>query len=374
MSWNKISLGNFVTLKRGYDLPNSHRHKGDVPIVSSSGITGYHNEAKVNGPGVVTGRYGTLGQVFFIEEDFWPLNTALYVQDFKGNVQRFVAYFLKNILRGMLSDKAAVPGVNRNDLHARKVLVTIDLGIQKRIADILSTYDDLIENNKRRIALLEQATRLLYKEWFVNLHFPDHEHIKITDGVPYGWSKCCLNEVAKVNGKSLSKSHEGKIEYIDISSVAQGQINETNVYNFKDAPSRARRVLKHGDIIWSCVRPNRKSYAIIWNPADNLIASTGFAVITPKMVPTSYLYQALTTEGFVGYLTNNARGAAYPAVTASDFEKASIMLPHSNLIRQFNDIVEPTLIQIHILQQISAKLIRARNLLLPRLLNGEISV
>ncbi len=120
MSWRDMLLGEFLTLKRGYDLPTSNRRGGTVPVVSSSGITGFHDECKVEGPGVVTGRYGTLGEVYYVEEDFWPLNTSLYVRDFKGNDRRFASYFLKHFLKGSSSDKAAVPGVNRNDLHARK--------------------------------------------------------------------------------------------------------------------------------------------------------------------------------------------------------------------------------------------------------------
>jgi type I restriction enzyme, S subunit len=148
MSWVTTKLGDVVTLKRGYDLPSSIRELGDVPVVSSSGVTGQHNVAKVNGPGVVTGRYGTLGEVFFIDKDFWPLNTSLYVQHFKGNVPRFIAYFLRQVLSQLSSDKAAVPGVNRNDLHAKTVRLP-DPKIQERIADTLATYDDLIENMYR---------------------------------------------------------------------------------------------------------------------------------------------------------------------------------------------------------------------------------
>ena len=155
MSWQVMPLGSFLTLKRGYDLPSSQRSNGEVPVVSSSGVTGHHNVAMVKGPGVVTGRCGTLGEVFFVRDVFWPLNTALYIQDFKGNDPRFSAYFLKNVLNGTSSDKAAVPGVNRNDLHARKVYVTTDTNQQKAIAATLSTYDALIENNRRWILLLE---------------------------------------------------------------------------------------------------------------------------------------------------------------------------------------------------------------------------
>jgi type I restriction enzyme S subunit len=144
MRRSSVALGDFITLQRGYDLPANQRREGPIPVVSSSGITGTHNEAKVKGPGVVTGRYGTLGEVFFIDQSFWPLNTALYVKEFKGNQPRFVSYFLKWILNGTQSDKAAVPGVNRNDLHARMVIVPTHFADQKRIASILSAYDDLI--------------------------------------------------------------------------------------------------------------------------------------------------------------------------------------------------------------------------------------
>jgi type I restriction enzyme S subunit len=120
--WERKNVGQMLTLKRGYDLPESQRVEGDIPIVSSSGITGFHDEKKAVAPGIVTGRYGTIGEVFFIQGDYWPLNTALYVCDFKGNPPAFLAHFLKYALQGILSDKAAVPGVNRNVLHHLPVL------------------------------------------------------------------------------------------------------------------------------------------------------------------------------------------------------------------------------------------------------------
>jgi len=245
---------------------------------------------------------------------------------------------------------------------------------QVRIADILSAYDDLIENNRRRMALLEEAARQLYREWFVRLRFPGHEHTRITNGVPEGWKKKHLSDLADVNKESLSSSYDGEISYIDISSVTPGSINETTHFNFRDAPSRARRVVKHGDIIWSCVRPNRRSYAVIWQPPWNLVASTGFAVITPTRVPTSFLLQASTTDQFVGYLENHARGAAYPAVVASDFERAEVLVPRRALLAAFNDVVEPLLTQAHTLRLQNLQLRAARDLLLPRLMSGEIAV
>jgi type I restriction enzyme S subunit len=116
-SWEVVPLKEVVELQRGFDLPSRLRKAGNVPVVSSSGVTGTHESAMVKGPGVVTGRYGTLGQVFYVEEDFWPLNTTLFVKDFKGNNPLFVSYLLQTLQMGDHNDKSAVPGVNRNSLH-----------------------------------------------------------------------------------------------------------------------------------------------------------------------------------------------------------------------------------------------------------------
>src|SRR5881398_617408 len=115
--WKEILLGDGLTLQRGFDLPLKKHQSGNVPIVTSSGISGKHFEAKVSGPGVVTGRYGTIGQVFFINEDFWPHNTTLFVKNFHGNDPLFISFLLSTIDFKTYSDKSGVPGVNRNDLH-----------------------------------------------------------------------------------------------------------------------------------------------------------------------------------------------------------------------------------------------------------------
>jgi len=115
--WRIGRLDDLCQLKRGHDLPANARIPGDVPVVSSSGVSGRHTEAKASGPGVITGRYGTIGKVFYIEDDYWPLNTTLYVQDFKENPPRFVFHVLEQVDFSIYTDKAAVPGVNRNHLH-----------------------------------------------------------------------------------------------------------------------------------------------------------------------------------------------------------------------------------------------------------------
>lgn len=291
---------------------------------------------------------------------------------------RFVSYcFLspthQQWMLNQSSNKATMASLNQ-DIIKRIPISIPSPDVQRDVVDVVSKYDDLIENNTRRINLLEDAARMLYEEWFVRLRFPGHEHTPIDDGVPEGWRTVALSELATVNRESLTSRHSGEVEYIDISSVSPGRINHTTTYNFRDAPSRARRVVQHGDIIWSCVRPNRRSYAVIWQPPSNLIASTGFAVLTPTEGTTAFLVHATTTDAFVGYLNNNARGAAYPAVRASDFERAVVLCPTRTLLDMFTEFVEPMLAQAHLLSAQTSRLREARDLLLPRLMSGEVAV
>lgn len=142
-TWRHCELGQVLTLQRGYDLPYRMRRNGTIPVVSSSGISGTHSDSRVGAPGVVTGRYGTVGEVFFIEEDFWPLNTTLYVSDFKGNDPLYLSYLLRTIDFQTHSGKSGVPGVNRNDLH--KLCVSLPpVREQVAIAEALSDVDALL--------------------------------------------------------------------------------------------------------------------------------------------------------------------------------------------------------------------------------------
>ena len=141
-----------VTFQRGYDLPHRARKRGEIPIVSSAGVIDFHDVAMVDPPGVVTGRYGTIGELFLISEPFWPLNTTLYVRDFHGNDPRFIYYLLQRFDFASFSGKSGVPGVNRNDLHGETVAVPTNLPEQCAIAAALSDVDALLDGVDRLIA------------------------------------------------------------------------------------------------------------------------------------------------------------------------------------------------------------------------------
>ena len=203
LKWEKVRLGDVAELQRGFDLPSTKRIKGEIPIVSSSGITGFHVEAKAKAPGVVTGRYGSIGDVFYLEQDFWPLNTSLWVKDFHGNDEKFIYFLLSNFDFKKFSDKTGVPGVNRNDLHAVNVLLP-PLSEQKKIAQILSTWDKAISVTEKLLANSQRQKKALMQQLLTG-----KKRLLNENGVRFNgkWEKKLLSDVADVyQPKTISQS------------------------------------------------------------------------------------------------------------------------------------------------------------------------
>jgi type I restriction enzyme, S subunit len=348
MTWFTGRLGNYITLKRGYDLPQSRRKSGNVPVVSSSGTTDYHDTLKVKGPGVVTGRYGTLGQVYYILEDFWPLNTSLYVQNFKGNNPRFIAYLLSSLNLGDQKTAGAVPGVNRNFLHEITVSVP-DVVEQQKIVEVLGSYDDLLENNQRRIGLLARAARLLYEEWFVRLRFPGHGHVRVVDGVPEGWEKKTLGDVAVLNyGKALKQEDRKDGPY--------------PVYGSSGIVGTHERPLVNGPGIIVGRKGNVGS--VYWSHLDFYPIDTVYFVDADNS--SYFLYHALQYMQFI----NN--DGAVPGLNRNFAYSRIFLEPISSLHSMFEETVQPIYEQMHKLEIYNQKLQLARDLLLPRLMRGEV--
>jgi type I restriction enzyme S subunit len=280
-------------------------------------------------------------------EGCFPDSVVGFVPDPAMADVRFVKYYLE-ILKLRMQNISH--GATQDNLSVDKLLsfdfLVPPLAIQRRIAGTLATYDDLIENSQRRIKILETMARALYREWFVHFRFPGHEnHPRVASPlgeIPEGWEVKKLADVAVVNRAQIkARNAPDELHYIDIASVSPGQIDSVTSYTFADAPGRARRIVQHGDVLWSCVRPNRRSFALVMSPVEGTIASTGFAVLTATKVPFAFLYFATTTDEFVAYLSNNATGAAYPAVTAPTFEKAELVVPVASLLNRFGAIVTP---------------------------------
>jgi type I restriction enzyme, S subunit len=291
----------------------------------------------------------------------------------------FLCYFLlapKQQGALLAGETGATAGhVNMRDIRRLDLGVLPEKHRQKKAGEIISAYDDLIENNRRRMELLEEAARMLYREWFIHFRFPGHEHVKSINGIPEGWERRTLGSIAKTNCQSYGvKELPEEINYIDISSVASGKVVARTTMSAANAPGRARRKAQDGDIIWSNVRPNLRAYALILEPAENDVFSTGFTVLTASAVPYTWLFQFVTTENFVGHLVKHATGVGYPAVRPDDFERAVAIVPSERLLKLFHEATEANMRMISKLNAHSERLAQARDLLLPKLMNGEIAV
>jgi type I restriction enzyme, S subunit len=376
MRWPAGRLGDVVTLQRGHDLPSYTRQDGNVPVVSSSGITGYHNESKARAPGVVTGRYGTLGEVFYLDQDYWPLNTALYVTDFKGNVPKFVAYFLKHVLLSYQSDKAAVPGVDRNVLHEMEVR-TPDRDAQQRITDVLSAYDDLIENNRRRMALLENAARLLYEEWFVRLRFPGHEHTQTINGVPEGWNLCALDDLCHIgrgaSPRPIMKFMGGETPWFKIGDATAS----ANCFIFQTREHVTEEGAKNSVLLYpgALILSNSATCGIPYFTGVRGCVHDGWLHFSQlKRISQQFLYCYLyfKREELVSSVGD---GSTQKNLNTTAVGRLRLCLPCTDtLLTLFQQMTEPVFSMARNLAQQNMALRAARNLLLPRLMSGEIAV
>lgn len=162
--WSNVSLGVCVQLQRGHDLPDQRRVAGEVPIISSGGVSGWHTEAAAHGPGVVTGRYGTIGDAYFVDGPYWPLNTTLYVRDFRSNDPRWVLHVLSTLPLDSESAKSAVTGINRNVIGRLRVArppTAEQRAIAGRVDEAKAKVDDAGAALNRQIDLLVEHRQAL---------------------------------------------------------------------------------------------------------------------------------------------------------------------------------------------------------------------
>ena len=397
--WAERPLGDVITLQRGFDLPSQKRKPGKVPIVSSSGISDYHSEVGVKGPGVVTGRYGTIGQVFLIKEDYWPLNTTLWVKDFHGNDPHFASYLLRTVDFQSCSDKSSVPGVNRNDLHRIPVLLP-PLAEQKAIAAVLGALDDKIELNRRMNATLEAMARALFQSWFVDF---DPVRAKL-DGRPPASLDPATAALFPASFQDSEAGHIPKAWTIqsvgDVVDCVGG-----------GTPSTAEpKYWEGGTHHWTTPKDFSSLQAPILLDTDRKLTDAGIAKISSGLLPAGTLllssrapvgYLAIAAmpvginQGFIAMKCNErasnffmlnwcqtnmaeiesrATGTTFAEISKQNFRPIRVVLPPKELIAAFTAKVAPLYAQITANLHQSRTLATLRDTLLPKLLSGELSV
>jgi type I restriction enzyme S subunit len=388
--WEEVPLGDVMTLQRGFDLPAQDRKPGKVPIVSSSGISDYHSEVGVRGPGVVTGRYGTIGRVFLLKEDYWPLNTTLWVKDFHGNDPQFASYLLRTIDFRSCSDKSSVPGVNRNDLHQIPVLRP-PLSAQKAIAAVLGALDDKIELNRRMNATLEATARALFQSWFVDFDpvrakldgrqppgldpatlFPNEFEDSEMGEIPKGWRVGTLGEIATNPRRSITaKEIASSAAYIALEHMPRRSIALLD-WDQADGLESNKFKFERGEILFGKLRPYFHKVGIA--PLDG-VCSTDILVISPTSRDWfGFLLGHISSVELVSHTDAASTGTKMPRTNWQDIAGFEVALPPNEIASAFSHIVYSLTERIISNVHESHTLAHLRDTLLPKLLSGQLSV
>lgn len=380
-------LRDLLTLQRGYDITKKEQNEGVVPVISSGGISSFHSESKVQGPGVVIGRKGTLGKVFFSTEDFWPHDTTLWVKDFKGNEPKFIYYLLQVLDFARFDSGAANPTLNRNHVHSLKIAVP-NQKVRTKIASILSAYDDLIDNNNQRIQLLEEMAEEIYKEWFVRLRFPGYETATFRDkngnivphgtegALPEGWGYSKISEKVNIISGGTPKTSRpeywnGHIPFFspkDYRGLTFCFKTESSITDF--GLKNCNSLLLQENTIIITARGTVGNLVLVGQP---MAMNQSCFALTGKAKISSYFIFLLLKEQ-VEYLKKVANGATFSAITIETFEKLKVLMPSPYLIQIFSKNITPLFNQIKVLQKKNETLQQTRDLLLPRLISGKLDV
>jgi len=390
-NWDQKTFGEFISIKRGYDLTSQQRKTGNVPVFGAAGHNGYHNESKVKAPGIVIGRSGgSFGQVHFATKDFWPHNTAMYVTDFKGNDPYFAFYLLKLLDFSALNSGSAQPSLNRNFLYPVKVR-TPKPCVQAKIGKLLRNLDEKIELNNKINAELEAMAKLIYDYWFVQFDFPD------ANGKPYKSSggKMVYNEELK-----REIPEEGwDCGYIDEECTVKNGFafkseSYTNTgYTIVRTKNFVRGSVELGDMAYISHDEAKKFERYNLNKFDFLLVMVG-ASVGKNVVVNSNILPALQNQNMwcfrskhsVQHFTNQllkrivieqlstSSGSAREFFKKASFKESKFANPDLSLKRLFCEKVESVFDRIDIIKNENQKLIELRDWLLPMLMNGQVTV
>lgn len=385
--WLETTIGQQATLQRGIDITKASQREGAFPVVSSAGISSFHDQPAVAGPGVVLGRKGVVGSVWFVEGDYWPHDTTLWVKDFHGNDRRFVYYFFKWIAPRIatMDVGSANPTLNRNHVHPIAVRWP-PLAEQRAVAHILGTLDDKIELNRRMSETLEAMAQALFKSWFVDF---DPVRAK-AEGRGPGLSQPLADLFpARLADSELGELPDGwRVSQVDAEfDLTMGQSPPGSTYNLLGDGSpfyqgRSDFQARFPKLRVFCTAPTRFAA-----PGDTLISvrapvgsinmatehcaiGRGVASARHKSGSSSYTYQFMRSleDEFSNF---EAEGTVFGSISKRDFHQIRCAAPPPALIEHLERLLGPFDRQIACLSTQSLSLAELRDAILPKLMSGE---
>ena len=385
-SFVKGKVGDLLTLQRGFDITKKQQAEGIFPVVSSSGVTSYHNEFMVKGPGVVIGRKGTLGSAFYIEGDYWPHDTTLWVKDFKGSDPKFIYYFLKTLRLERLDSGSSNPTLNRNFVHALDANKP-EPSAQQKIAAVLSALDAKIDCNNRINTELEAMAKTLYDYWFVQFDFPDANgkpykssggkmvyNATLKRDIPAGWRATTLASITPISNDSLNPADFPEKEFKHF-SIPVFDATKTYGLELGQTIGSNKFTVLGTDLLVSKLNPwfSRVIYAM--DETDQICSTELVVWRCPTNNLKNFLFLIATSSQFIAHCIQSASGTSNSHKRVNPNVMMRFDLPYQNdVAEKFGQKISPTLEKLIINHRENQQLTQLRDWLLPLLMNGQVTV
>lgn len=376
MELRKYKLSQLLSIKNGKDY--KHLDNGDVPVFGSGGFMCSVNSYLYDKVSILLPRKGTLSNIqFYNNGRFWTVDTCFYSIVNESLCDPYYLYrYIKSLDLSGYDTGASIPSMTQKTYNGIKVSLP-SLPTQHRIASILSAYDNLIENNNKRIRLLEQMAENLYKEWFVRFRFPGHEKVEMENGLPKGWKRTKLtNEYKTSSGGTPSRTNteyyeNGNIPWIKTGELQDCILTDTEEYITENAVKHSSaKLFPQGTLLMAMYGVNIGKLAI-----SNIDATCNQAccVFIPKRIESKY-YLFYHLKSIRDYLLSISFGAAQQNLSQELIKSLKIIIPNDNTIIAFEHKAEGFYQQIRNLKHQNENLTRQRDLLLPRLMSGRLEV
>jgi type I restriction enzyme S subunit len=386
VNWKSISLGEIIDIYDNIRVPLSSLQRaeiqGNFPYYGASGVIDHVNDYLFDGEYILIAEDGEnlnsrkLPIAFMARGRFWVNNHAHIVKAKKGIADdRFlIGWFAQADIKGYITG-AAQPKLSQSNLK-RIVLSIPPLPTQRKIASVLSAYDDLIENNTRRIAILEEMAQRLYKEWFVNFRFPGHENAKFVDSplgkIPEGWEPNCLGDLAKEVRRGVDPSQiDAETPYLGLEHLPRRSVTLGDWGRAAEVQS-TKLAFKKGEIIFGKIRPYFHKVGVA--PIDGVCSSDAIVVVPKSSDVFGTVLCCVSSDDFIRHATQTSQGTKMPRANWDVLVKYPLPTPPDRLLSDFNVIFTEIVSSLQLLMFKNRNLRTTRDLLLPKLISGQLDV
>ncbi|MBE9863987.1 restriction endonuclease subunit S [Campylobacter concisus] len=359
--WKVVKLEKVAPLQRGYDLPTDNIKEGLYPVVYSNGILRFHNEFKAKGPGVITGRSGTIGKVVYVEEDYWPHNTSLWVTNFYDNNPKFIYYMYINLNLARFSAGSGVPTLNRNDIHAQTIPLP-PLDEQEKIAEILSTWDEAINLTINLIESKKQFKKAFMQNLLTaKIRFPqfkdEWKEIKLGN---------FLEEKSERNTKNIDLvlSVTNKFGFVTQVEYFDKSVASDNTANYK--------IVRKGNFAYNPSRINVGSIALLESYEIGILSPMYVVFECLENLDNRFLKFWFQSHIFMGNLPKYLAGSVRESLNFNDMKTISIKLPNLKEQQKIAEVLTACDDEINLLNLKLGNLKKQKQGLMQKLLSGNI--